>query len=93
MMNISNDLRKAEEYFANKNSFTTGPVEVSRNIENGDNIVIIDVRAEEDFRQGHVPGAVNLPEGQWQTLLGPGQTHLKFGRGKICLVLLNSVFR
>lgn len=70
MIDTINDTQKAEEYFANKNSFTTGPVEVSKKIENGDNLVIIDVRAEEDFRKGHVPGAVNLPEDQWQTLQG-----------------------
>jgi rhodanese-related sulfurtransferase len=67
---ILNDPRRAEEYFANKNAFTTGPVEVSRRIEKGENIVIIDVREEEDFRKGHVPGAVSLPESQWQTLQG-----------------------
>lgn len=57
-------IQKAEEYFTAKNSFTTGPVEVSKKIENGENIVVIDVRAEEDFRNGHIPGAVNLPQEQ-----------------------------
>ena len=46
-------IQTAEEYFANKNAFTTGPVEVGNKIQNGDNVVIIDVRAEEDFRKGH----------------------------------------
>jgi len=70
MIDTLNDTQRAEEYFASKNSFTTGPVEVSKKIEHGDNIAVIDVRAEEDFRQGHVPGAINLPEDQWQTLQG-----------------------
>jgi rhodanese-related sulfurtransferase len=64
------DTDRAEAYFAQKNAFTTGPVEVSRQIQNKDRIVIIDVRQEEDFRQGHVPGAINLPEERWQTMDG-----------------------
>jgi rhodanese-related sulfurtransferase len=71
MIDTVSNIEKAEEYFANKNNFTTGPVEVSKKIEAGDHIVIIDVRAEEDFREGHLPGAVNLPEDQWLTLQGP----------------------
>ena len=71
MLDTINDTQKAEDFFANKNRFTTGPVEISRKIENGeDDIVTIDVREEDDFRKGHVPGAINLPESQWQTLQG-----------------------
>jgi rhodanese-related sulfurtransferase len=71
MMNTTSaDNHKAEEYFAKKNAFTTGPVELSRRIEQEDNIVVIDVRESEDFRKGHVPGAVNLPEEKWDTLEG-----------------------
>lgn len=70
MIDTASHIHQAEEYFAAKNAFTTGPVELNRQVENGDNIVIIDVRAEEDFRKGHVPGAVNLPEDQWHTLQG-----------------------
>jgi rhodanese-related sulfurtransferase len=62
--------RNAEEYFANKNSFTTGPMELRQRFEDGENMVIVDVRKEEDYRQGHVPGAINLPESLWQTLRG-----------------------
>ena len=70
MIDTISEPQQAEQYFANKNRFTTGPVEVSHKIESGENIVVIDVRAEEDYRKGHVPGAVNLPEDQWQTLQG-----------------------
>ena len=52
--------RNAEEYFANKNSFTTGPMELRQRFEDGENMVIVDVRKEEDYRQGHVPGAINV---------------------------------
>jgi rhodanese-related sulfurtransferase len=62
---------KAKEFFENKVSFTTGPVEVSKQIANKDtDIVIVDVREAQDYRAGHVPGAVNLPKERWQTFEG-----------------------
>jgi rhodanese-related sulfurtransferase len=64
-----NDPARAKEYFASKMAFTTGPVELARNLKRGD-IVVIDVREAEDFRQGHVPGALNLPHDQWHTFKG-----------------------
>ena len=54
-----------------KLTFTTGPVELNRELEAGaKNIVVVDVRAEEDYREGHIPGAINLPKEQWDTLEG-----------------------
>jgi rhodanese-related sulfurtransferase len=70
MMETMNETQKAEEYFAHKNNFTTGPIEVSQMIESGEDITIIDVREEEDFRKGHLPGAINLPREKWPTLKG-----------------------
>ena len=55
-----NDPAKAREYFADKMAFTTGPVELSQNLKNG-NIAIIDVREPEDYKKAHIPGAINLP--------------------------------
>src|SRR5690606_23607614 len=54
--------REALKYFESKVAFTTGPVEVERALRDGERIILIDVRAAEDFEKGHVPGAVNLPE-------------------------------
>jgi len=34
------------------------------------NLAIIDVREEEDYLEGHIPGAINLPHDRWQTLQG-----------------------
>jgi rhodanese-related sulfurtransferase len=66
-----NDPAKAREFFLDKMTFTTGPVELNRELEAGaKNIVVIDVRAEEDYREGHIPGAINLPKEQWDTLEG-----------------------
>jgi len=64
-----NDPNKAKEYFADKMAFTTGPVELSRNLRRAD-IAVIDVRAAEDFEKGHIPGAINLPQGRWASCEG-----------------------
>ena len=65
-----NDPAKAREFFLDKITFTTGPVELSHAIEQGEDIVVIDVRAEEDYNKGHVPGAINLPQEKWDTYEG-----------------------
>src|SRR4051794_34755349 len=61
---------KARRYFEDKMTFTTGPVELDRMLKAHENINLIDVRAEEDFRKGHIPGAINLPHERWDTLEG-----------------------
>lgn len=58
------DAEGAREYFRNKLRYTTGPVELSRMI-NEQPVRIIDVRASEDYQAGHIPGAVNLPQSRW----------------------------
>ena len=64
-----NDPAKAKEYFEAKMAFTTGPVELERMMKNNE-VNIVDVRAAEDYAQGHIPGAVNLPKDQWSALKG-----------------------
>jgi rhodanese-related sulfurtransferase len=62
---------QAKAYFEQKLAFTTGPVELSRWIKSReDNLVVIDVREEEDYRKGHIPGAVNIPREKWQNPQG-----------------------
>jgi rhodanese-related sulfurtransferase len=52
-------------------AFTTGPVELERWIKAGeDNLVIVEVREEDDFAKGHIPGAINLPRNCWQNPQG-----------------------
>lgn len=63
------DPAKAKEYFENKMAFTTGPIELERAIQSGE-VNVVDVRASEDYAEGHIPGAVNLPKDRWQTLEG-----------------------
>jgi Rhodanese-related sulfurtransferase len=64
------DPTEAQDYFAKKMTFSTGPVEVSHQIEANEDVNIIDVRAAEDYREGHVPGARNLPQDEWRSLKG-----------------------
>ena len=57
---------QAMAYFENKLAFTTGPVELDRWIKSGENnLVVVDVREEEDFNKGHIPGAISVPRKQW----------------------------
>jgi rhodanese-related sulfurtransferase len=61
---------KARAFFEDKLAFTTGPVELNRMIQQQENINIIDVRDAEDYAKGHLPGAINLPKDQWDSLEG-----------------------
>lgn len=56
---------KAKKYFQDKLDFTTGPVELERWVKQGQPVNIVDVRAADDYAEGHIPGAVNLPKDQW----------------------------
>ena len=65
-----NDPTKAKEFFMDKMTFTTGPVELDRAIEQNADILVIDVRAAEDYEKGHIPGAISLPQDKWDTYEG-----------------------
>lgn len=56
---------KAKRYFQDKMGFTTGPVELERWAKQGQPVNIVDVRAAEDYAEGHIPGSVNVPKDQW----------------------------
>lgn len=45
-------------------------VEVNRAIAAKRDVVVVDVRAADDYVKGHVPGAVSLPREQWHTAAG-----------------------
>ena len=66
---MTNDPVKAKEYFEAKMAFTTGPIELERMLK-GREVNVVDVRAADDYVQGHIPGAINLPKDKWQTLEG-----------------------
>ncbi len=62
--------RKAHKYFKAKMEFTTGPMELDQMIKDHENINLIDVRSFEDYTLEHIPGAINLPRGKWETCSG-----------------------
>lgn len=64
------DPARAHEYFTKKIEYSTGPVELQHMLEDGEEVVVVDVRAEEDYRQGHVPGSINLPQERWSAPQG-----------------------
>src|SRR5258706_16481856 len=80
------DPSKAKAFFEDKLSFTTGPVELSHRLKAHENINVIDVRAEEDYRKGHIPGAVNLPKERWDTLegLSKEKTNILYCYSMVC---------
>ena len=67
---IKNDPLKALQFFEDKMAFTTGPIELNRAINEKQDIVVMDVRAAEDFVQGHIGGAVCLPRDKWSNTAG-----------------------
>jgi len=67
---IKNSAAKAKQFFADKMAFTTGPIEVSNQIKKKEDVVIIDVRESKDFKKGHVPRAISLPQERWGTCAG-----------------------
>jgi rhodanese-related sulfurtransferase len=67
---VTYDIKAAQAHFAAKQSFTTGPHEVTGMLDRKDDIVVVDVRFPTDFRKGHIPGAVNLPKGKWHEAAG-----------------------
>lgn len=66
---VKNDSAAAARHFEEKMTFTTGPVELERELQSG-TVRVIDVRASEDFVKGHVPGSINLPQDRWESLEG-----------------------
>lgn len=67
---------KAREFFATKLAFTTGPTEVKGMIDRGEDVAILDVRHPHVYTKSHIPGATNMPEGQWQTAKGASKEKL-----------------
>jgi len=79
------DPAKAKAYFEAKISFTTGPVELRRMMESQE-VNIVDVREEKDYKEGHVPGAVNIPKDQWDNPSGlnKNQTNVLYCYSQVC---------
>lgn len=67
---LHQDTRQARDFFAQKLAFVTGPYELDGQIKRHEPITIVDVRLPSDYQAGHIPGAINLPQGKWHTLAG-----------------------
>ncbi|MBS1961404.1 MAG: hypothetical protein JST04_04250 [Bdellovibrionales bacterium] len=81
----ANDPLEAQRYFEAKVRFSTGPEELEHALEHGRRVgldfALIDVRSPQDFSEGHLPGAINLPEGYWSTLAGLAHDRLNIVYG------------
>ncbi len=79
------DPSRAKEYFEAKMAFTTGPVELQRMMKNGE-VNVVDVRAADDYAQGHIPGAVNLPKDRWTAFAGlrKDKTNVLYCYSQVC---------
>ena len=89
-----NDPERAGQYFADKMAFTTGPIEVANNLKQGTDLVVIDVREEEDYKKGHVPGAINIPIHELEKRikdLPKRREVVAYCRGPYCLMSYDAV--
>jgi rhodanese-related sulfurtransferase len=62
------DPARARGYFEAKMAFTTGPAELNHFLKAGAEINVVDVRDPDDYEEGHIPGAINLPRDKWNDL-------------------------
>ena len=87
------DPARAKAFFQNKVDFTTGPVELEHMIKSHENsITVVDVREAEDFGRGHIPGAINLPRGTWETAneLSKDKTNIVYCYTQTCHLAANA---
>jgi rhodanese-related sulfurtransferase len=61
---LTSDVAKDEEILA-----TISPQELADRIEAGEAPLVLDVRSEEEFAEGHIPGAVHIPHDQLEARL------------------------
>ena len=68
----TNKPEEAVEFFSRKLRYMLGPMEVDFARKNKTPVAytLIDVRAADDYKEGHVPGALSLPEKEWPLLSG-----------------------
>jgi rhodanese-related sulfurtransferase len=59
-----------------------------------DHILVVDVRASEDFAKGHIPGAINLPKETWENpaRLSKDKTNVVYCYTQTCHLAANACF-
>jgi rhodanese-related sulfurtransferase len=55
------DMDEAVRYFEAKLNFSTDPRSVRSALEKKEKVTVVDVRDEKSYKEGHIPGAINLP--------------------------------
>jgi rhodanese-related sulfurtransferase len=56
------DTKKAVQYFHEELEFNTNPNGVKKVVDGIEkNVTIVDVRDEKSYKEGHIPGAINIP--------------------------------
>ena len=60
----------AMDYFQRKMDCSCGAVELKHWLEEKAAVRVIDVRRLEDYRNGHIPGALSLPKEKWENVQG-----------------------
>lgn len=58
----------AVDFFAEKLAFTLGPVELKKMLADK-KVKLIDVRAKEDYDEGHIPEAISIPKDELKNKL------------------------
>jgi rhodanese-related sulfurtransferase len=82
------DPAAALAYFQQKLAFSIGPVQLQRWLKESAELHLIDVRSAEDYKRGHIPGAINLPKDRWTTNAGlaRGKTNVFYCYAATCLL-------
>ena len=69
MATATYDFAKARAFFEDRIAFTTGAHELDVLLGGGSDPAtyqVVDVRFPDDYAEGHVPGAINLPMPKWE---------------------------
>jgi ArsR family transcriptional regulator len=92
--NLADVDRVVDGYFRNRDSFEpVTRVDLMGRSRDG-LVTVLDVRPEEEFQLGHVPGAVNIPLGDLERRLGeldPKQEIVAYCRGPWCVLSFEAV--
>jgi rhodanese-related sulfurtransferase len=82
------------EYFGGRNAMeTVASAELLRRVKSGE-VTVIDVRPPEEYRAGHIPGAVSIPLGELKARfkeLPRNQDVVAYCRGPYCVFAVEAV--
>lgn len=84
--NQAHNVSRLQAWFARKPACAVSPIELERMLKTHPDLVVVDVRPSEGFAEGHVPGALNLPEERWGCLeeASRNTTYVFYGHTQAC---------